>query len=134
MSTAQIHKRHVTDTLKLLSFTLQSENLAGTMTALDLTNAVSGDVKFKMINAADGTTTIALTATGVTFNADTTGTGDYDFSAAGVLTAGIYHGFVVFTDTAETDHYPYKPGDLVIEIHSDTQSAQAAYEAAKQAL
>ena len=125
-----IHYRHVTDTLKLLAVTLQAKNLADVMTPLDLTSATGTPISFKMINAATGATTIALTTTGVTYTASSAGYAYYDFSAAGVLAAGIYHGFFVYTDTAETDHYPFAPGDLVIEIHSDTQTAAEAYRAA----
>lgn len=129
----QVHRRHVTDTLKVLSVQLQSENISGVMTNLNLTNSVSGAVKFKMVNKATGKTIIAITSTGVTFTADTNGYAQYDFSSTPTLKPGIFYGFFVFTDTAETDHYPFVPGDLVIEINSDTLTAQEAYQADVQA-
>jgi len=125
-----VHKRHVGDTLKLLLVTMVYENEDGEVVPLDLTDAIAGSVKFKMINKATAKKVVDLTATGVTFSTDTTGEAQYDFLNASTLKAGIYYGYFVYTDTAETDHYPFQTGDLVIEIDSDTVSAQEAYQKA----
>ena len=122
-----VHRRHVTDTRTLLSVTLQQPNSAGTLTAVDLTGLT---VKYKMLNRADGTTTIAETTTGVTVVTAASGTVNYDFSAAGVLTAGIFNGFFVVYSSSETDHFPVRVDGLRVMIDSDTQTAEQAYAAA----
>ena len=122
-----VHRRHVTDTRTLLSVTLQQPNSAGTLTAVDLTGLT---VKYKMLNRADGTTTIAETTTGVTVVTAASGTVNYDFSAAGVLTAGIFNGFFVVYASSETDHFPVRVDGLRVMIDSDTQTAEQAYAAA----
>ena len=127
MSSQVVHRRHVGDTLTLLSVTMEYYDVDGILTTLNLTNASPGDVQFKMLNAGDGTITIPLTAVNVTFTTDANGLAEYDFSAAGVMTAGIYWGYFVFTDTAETKHFPFKTGELRIEIDSDTQTGREAY-------
>lgn len=122
-----VHRRHVTDTRTLLSVTLQQPNSAGTLTAVDLTGLT---VKFKMLNRADGTTTIAETTTGVTVVTAASGTVNYDFSSAGVLTAGIFNGFFVVYSSSETDHFPVRMDELRVLIDSDTRTAEQAYQVA----
>lgn len=128
--TQVIHERHTTDLRTVMPFTLKQPNSSGVLTAVDLTAFSSGAIKIKILNAATGATVVALTSTGVTFTASSAGQGQYDFSAAGVLSAGYFNAFLTLTDATETDHFPLAPGELRIEIHSDTQTAKQAYEAA----
>lgn len=123
----QTFRIHTTDTLKVLSVALVYPNIAGTTVELDLTSATPGDLKFKMVNKATGKVVIPLTETDVTFVADTNGHAQYDFSGTSTFKPGIYYGYFVYIDSAETDHYPFQTGDLVIEINSDTQTAENAY-------
>ncbi len=126
--TQKLHRIHTSDTRTVLSVTLQQPNSSGVLTAVDLTGLT---MKFKMINRADGTTAIALTTTGVSVVVAASGTVNYDFSAAGVLTAGMYNGyFVAETAGTETDHFPARQDGLRIAIDSDTQTAEQAYAAA----
>jgi hypothetical protein len=97
------------------------------LTAVDLTGLT---VQFKLVNAATGATEIALTSTGVTVTTAATGQVQYDFSAAGVDTAGVYWGTFVVTQSGETDAFPVRTQDLRILIDSDTQTAEEAYQAA----
>lgn len=127
--TQEIRDIHYGDSRTLISFYLKQENTSGVLTAVDLTNAVAGDIKFKLFNAATGENTIPLTATGVTFSANTSGLVHYDFATGNTIAAGKYHGFFRFVQGSEPDTFPLKPGDLVINIHSDTQTAEQAYDA-----
>ena len=128
--TQEIARIHTTDTYTLIAYTLKRKNSAGVLTAEDLTGLSAGAVQFKMFNAATGVEVIALTATGVTFSADSTGAVEYDFSAAGVLNAGYYDAFFVVTKSSQTIHFPIDPGGLRVEISSDTVKALEAYRAA----
>lgn len=128
--TQAVHERHVGNIRTVLPFTLKQPNSSGVLTAVDLSSFAPGALSFKMINAATGATVIALTTTGVSFTASSAGQGQYKFSPAGVLSAGYFDGFVVLTDSTETDDFPLHPGGLRIEISSDTQTAKQAYEAA----
>ena len=132
--TQEIREIHYGDSKTLISFVLKRNNTAGVLTAVDLTGYSAGDIKFKAFNAADGVNTISLTATGVTFAAHTTGVVHYDFVTANTIAAGYYNGFFVDTKTTEIDTFPLKPGELRIEISSDTVTAEEAYEAAVLAL
>ena len=123
--TQQIHRRRVGDTRTVLPVALVQPNASGVLTAVDLTGL---SVQFKMVNAATGATEIALTSTGVTVTTAATGQLQYDFSAAGVDTAGVYWGTFVVTQSSETDSFPVIQKDLKIVIDSDTQSGQEAYE------
>ena len=131
--TQELARIHTTDTYTLIAFTIKAKNEAGVLTAVTLAGLAAGAVQFKMLNAADGTTAIALTDTGVTFTADSAGSVEYDFSAAGVLTPGYFNAFFVVTKSGQTIHFPIEPGDLRIEISSDTLTAEAAYLAARRA-
>ena len=123
----QIHRRRVGDTRTVLPVALVQPNTSGVLTAVDLTGLT---VAFKMINAATGATEIALTSTGVTVTTAATGQVQYDFSGAGVDTAGVYWGTFVVTQSSETDSFPVRTQDLRILIDSDTQTAEEAYQAA----
>ena len=125
--TQQTHRRRVADTRTVLPVALVQPNTSGVLTAVDLTGLT---VAFKMINAATGATEIALTSTGVTVTTAATGQVQYDFSGAGVDTAGIYWGTFVVTQSGETDAFPVRTQDLRILIDSDTQTAEEAYQAA----
>ena len=104
---------------------LVQPNTSGVLTAVDLTGLT---VAFKLVNAATGATEIALTSTGVTVTTAATGQVQYDFSGAGVDTAGVYWGTFVVTQSTETDSFPVIQKDLKIVIDSDTISGEKAYE------
>ena len=128
--TQEIRDIHYGDSQTLISFHLKRNNTAGVLTAVDLTSRVAGDIKFKLFNAADGVNTVPITATGVTFTADSSGLVHYDFATGNTIAAGYYNGFFVVNPAGQTDTYPIEPGELRIRISSDTQTAAVAYAAA----
>jgi hypothetical protein len=107
--------------------TLQQPDGTGTLQAVDLSGLT---VEFSMVNAATGTVKVAKTATGITVVSAAAGTVNYDFSEAGVDTAGIFWGTFTVTQSGETDAFPVKSQDLKILFDSATQTAQQAYNAA----
>jgi hypothetical protein len=125
--TAQIHRRRVGDLRTVLPVTLQQPNSSGVLAVIDLTGLT---VTFKMINAADGTTKIAATSTGVSVVSAAAGTVNYDFSSGGVDAAGVYWGTFLVTESGQTDAVPVRQKDLKIVIDSDTQTGEEAYAAA----
>ena len=125
--TAQIHRRRVGDLRTVLPVTLQQPDSSGVLAAIDLTGLT---VTFKMINAADGTTKIAATSTGVSVVSAAAGTVNYDFSSGGVDAAGVYWGTFLVTESGQTDAVPVRQKDLKIVIDSDTQTGEEAYAAA----
>ena len=128
MSSQQVtHRRRVGNTRTPLYATLKQPDSAGDLQVINLTGLA---VKFSMVNAATGTVKIVETDTGVTVETAASGTVKYDFSAAGVDTAGIYNAWFVVYDGAEPDHVPVKRQDLRILIDSDTLTAEEAYAAA----
>lgn len=125
--TAQVHRRRVGDLRTVLPVTLQQPDSTGTLAAINLTALT---VTFKMINAADGTTKIAATGTGVTVVTAASGTVNYDFSSTGVDTAGVFWGTFLVTEAGQTDAVPVRAKDLKIIIDSDTQAGEEAYDEA----
>ena len=125
--TQQTHRRRVGDTRTVLPVTLQQPNDSGVLAAVDLTGKT---VQFKMVNAATNIVEIAMTSTGVSVVTAASGTVNYDFSGAGVDTAGVYWGTFVVTEGGETDSFPVRTQDLRILIDSDTQTAEEAYQSA----
>ena len=123
------HERRVGDTTKVYSAVLTAKNSSGVDTAKNLTGL---SVTFTMINAATGTTKVSAAAATIVTSAS--GIVSYDFMSADVDTAGIYWGSFVVTESTETDTYPAATADGPIWIHSATQTAKAAYEAAVAAL
>lgn len=128
--TQQVHRRRVGDLRTVLPVTLKQPDSNGDLQAVDLTGK---SVTFKMVNAADGTTKIAATSTGITVVTAASGTVNYDFSSGGVDEAGKFLGTFIVTESGETDAFPVRTQDLVILIDSDTQTAEEAYYAARQA-
>ncbi len=126
--TQQIHRRRLGDLRTVLPVTLKQPDSNGDEQVVNLTGLT---VTFKMINAADGTTAIAATSTGVTVETAASGTVKYDFSSGGVDTAGVYWGTFIVTESGETDSFPVAQSELKIIIDSDTQSGEAAYQAAR---
>jgi len=122
-----VHRRRVGDTRTVLPVTLQQANESGVLTAVDLTGLT---VAFSMVNAATGATKIAATSTGVSVVTAASGTVNYDFSAGGVDTAGVYYGTFRVTQSGETDAFPVAQKGLKICIDSATQTAEEAYAAA----
>jgi hypothetical protein len=125
------HARHLTDTRTLLSVALRQRNAAGAYEAVNLTGLATP--QFKLVNAATGAVVIAATTTGVTVDVAATGYVSYRFASGGVAAAGIFWGYFIVTDSSRTDHFPVDPGGLIIEISSDTVTAKAAYEEARDA-
>lgn len=125
--TQRVHRRHVDDTRTVLAASLSQPDASGDGELVDLTGM---GVEFKMINRADNSVAIAQTATGVTVTAATTGQVQYDFSASGVDTAGVFNAWFIVIDSGETDHFPVRQDGLRVLIDSDTQTAEQAYEAA----
>jgi len=112
----EIRKVHKTDSRTIVSMYLKQRNAAGTANdAVDLTGLSSGAVKFKMYNAATGVEVIALTSTGVTFTADSSGLVNYEFQSP-TFNAGIYNAFFVLTVSGKTDHFPVEPGEFQVEF------------------
>ena len=125
--TAQVHRRRVGDLRTVLPVTLQQPDSTGVLAAINLTGL---DVTFKMINAVDGSTKIAATATGVSVVSAAAGTVNYDFSSGGVDAAGVFWGTFLVTESGQTDAVPVRQKDLRIIIDSDTQTGEEAYAAA----
>lgn len=114
------------NTVVALESVLKRKGTDGILAVRDLTSSTS--VKFSMVNAADGTVVInEEAATIVTANA---GLVRFTFSALQVATAGIY--YYTWTEYVSTAHasYPVRTRDGVIWIHSATQTAREAYQAA----
>ena len=124
---AQIHRRRLGDLRTVLPVTLQQPDSTGTLAAVDLTGL---SVTFRMVNAADGTTKIAATSTGVTIVTAASGTVNYDFSSTGVDAAGVYWGTFTVTESGETDAFPVAAKGLKIIIDSAAQTGEEAYAAA----
>jgi hypothetical protein len=114
----------------VLPVTLKQPDSTGDLQVVDLTGKT---VTFKMLNAADGTTKISATSTGVTVVTAASGTVNYDFSSGGVNEAGVFWATFVVTESGDTDSFPVMQQGLKIVIDSDTQSGEAAYDAAVEA-
>ena len=123
-----IHRRRVGDTRTALPVALKQPDSTGALVAVDLTGL--GTPTFSMVNAADGTTAIAATTTGVGVVSAAAGTVNYQFSSGGVDVAGVFWGTFVVTDTAKTDAFPVATQGLKIVIDSATQTGEEAYLAA----
>jgi hypothetical protein len=121
---SQIHRRHVNDTRTPLFARLVQPNESGVNTVVNLLGL---DIKFKMVNAADGSEVIAETESGVTVESESNGTVKFDFGAADVEDAGVYYAWFVAYDSTESDHFPVRKQGLRVMIDSDTQTAEEAY-------
>lgn len=129
--TQQTVRRRVDDVDDLLLVTMQQRTEAGILAAKDLTGYT---VTFKMINAADGTTKVADSATGVTVTGAAAGEAQKEFAAADVDTAGVYWATFIATASSKSSSYPVATKDLRVMIDSDTQTAEEAHAAALRAL
>ena len=125
--TQQTHRRRVGDLRTVLPVTLKQPDSTGDLQVVDLTGKT---VTFKMLNAADGTTKISATSTGVTVVTAASGTVNFDFSSGGVDEAGVFWGTFIVTESGDTDSFPVMQQGLKIVIDSDTQSGEAAYQEA----
>jgi len=125
--TQQTHRRRVGDLRTVLPVTLKQPDSNGDLQVVDLTGKT---VTFKMVNAADGTTKISATSTGVTVVTAASGTVNFDFSSGGVDEAGVFWGTFIVTESGDNDSFPVMQQGLRIVIDSDTQSGEAVYEAA----
>ena len=124
----QTHRRRVGDTRTALPVTLQQPNESGVLTAVNLTSL--GTPTFEMVNAADGTTKVAATTTGITVVTAASGTVNYQFSSGGVDAAGVFYGTFTVTESTRTDSFPVAQQGLRIVIDSDTMTGERAYEEA----
>ena len=125
------HERRVGNTTKVYSANLVHKD--NSSPPVDTAKNLTGlSVTFTMINAATLATKVSAAA--ATIVTPASGIVSYDFVSADVDTAGIYWGTFVVTESAETDAYPASPCDGPIWIHSATQTAQQAYDAAVAAL
>ena len=122
-----VHRRRVGDLRTVLPVTLQQPDATGLLQPVDLTGLT---VTFSMVDAATGAVKIAATSTGVSVVSAVAGTVNYDFSAGGVDTAGIYWGTFRVTQSGEADAFPVATKGLKILIDSATQTAEEAYAAA----
>ena len=122
-----VHRRRVGDLRTVLPVTLQQPDATGLLQPVDLTGLT---VTFSMVDAATGTTKVAATSTGVSVVSAVAGTVNYDFSAGGVDSAGIYWGTFRVSQSGETDAFPVATKGLKICIDSATQTAEEAYAAA----
>ena len=118
------HRRRTGDLRTVLPVVLKQANEAGTLQVVNLTGLT---VEFALVNAATGAVKIAQTSTGVTVVTAASGTVNYDFSAGGVDTAGVYWGTFVVIQSGEEDSFPVAQQGLKILIDSDTQTAEQAY-------
>lgn len=120
-------RRRVGDTLTPLYVTIQQRDTSGTLASYNLTGKT---VKFKMISAADGSTKITETSTGVNVETAASGTVYYDFSDSGCDEPGKFFGsFIVYSST-ETDTVPAEQNGLIILFDSATRTAEQAYDEA----
>lgn len=121
------HKNwRVGDTRTLLTVTLQQENEAGVATAVNLTGLV---VKVKIINGATGAVVHAASSTGVTVTAPADGKVSFDIPDAVVAEPGIFYVSFIVTESGNADTFPVLHNELQLRVCSDSQSAQAAYDA-----
>lgn len=121
----QPHERRIGDTTKVFSAVLMYKNASGIDTVKDLTGL---SVTFTMINAATGVAKVSAAAATIVTAAS--GIVSYDFQAADVDAAGVYWGSFRVTESSESDTYPVSPAEGPIWIHSATQTALQAYQAA----
>ena len=121
------HERRVGDTVTVYSANLVAKD--NSSPPADVAKNLTGlTVTFTMINAATLATKVSAAAATIVTAAS--GIVSYDFVAADVDTAGIYWGSFKGVESAESGTYPASPCDGVIWIHSATQTAQQAYDAA----
>jgi len=121
------HERRVGDTAKVYSAILKYKDTS-TPPADQVKNLTGLSVTFTMINAATGVAKVS--AASATIVTAASGIVSYDFVSADVDTTDIYWGSFKVTESAETDTYPAAPCEGPIWIHSATQTAQQAYDAA----
>lgn len=125
MAANKPHERRSGNIAKVYPGLCKYRNESGTMVFRDLTGAT---VTFSMVNAATGVLKISGASADIVSNLG--GEVAYTFVSEDVDTAGIFWGTFHVTVSGSTDSYPVAPDDGVIWIHSATQTAQQAYDAA----
>ena len=123
----QYRNARVGDVRTAISVTFTQENEAGVSTAVNITGLA---VTVKVVNGATGAVVVAATATGVTVTDAVNGEVDYQLPDAAVANAGIFWMSFIVTQTGFTDTFPVLHNDFQLRVCSDSQSAQAAYDAA----
>lgn len=117
------YRLHTGNTLTPIFATLKYPDVNGDLAALVLTGLT---VKFYLVNAANGATVVAETATGVTVTDENAGTVKYSLGATSTIPAGVYWGYFNVYSGSTFDTYPVAHAGLVIYIDSDTQTAEEA--------
>ena len=114
------------NSLTAIESILKRKGADGVLAVRDLTGSTS--VKFSVVNAASGAAVI--TEASATIVTPSAGLVRYSLSASSFTAAGIYHyTWREYVGAAHAD-YPVRPRDGVIWVHSATQTAQEAYDAA----
>lgn len=125
MAANKPHERRVGNLSKVYPGLCKYRDKNGDMVFRDLTGAT---VTFSMVNAATGVLKVSAASADIVSNSG--GEVSYSFVANDVDTAGIYWGTFHVTVGGSTESYPVAHNEGVIWIHSATQSAQQAYDAA----
>lgn len=125
--TAETHRRRVGDTITVLPITIRDVNEAGIDTVRDLTGV---EVRFTMIDAATGASTIAESSDGVTVVDAELGTVNYSFSAVAAPAAGVYYGTFVIVDGEQRQSYPVETRGLKIVIDGNFRTGEEIYHSA----
>jgi hypothetical protein len=125
MAANKPHERRVGNIAKVYPGLCKYRDENGSMVFRDLTGAT---VTFSMVNAATGV--LKVSAASANIVSASGGEVAYTFLAEDVDTAGIFWATFHVTVSGLTDSYPVAPDDGVIWIHSATQTAQQAYDAA----
>ena len=129
--TAQVRRRAVGDLRTVLEAELLQPNEDGVPEAIPLSGKT---VTFAMFNAASGAAKIAATSTGVTVTNAALGIVQYDFSADGVDTAGVFYGVFRVIESNQSDAVPVRAKDLkIIFDNPGVQTGEEAYAVALEA-
>lgn len=104
--------RHVGDTLSAIAVTCKRPNG-------DAVSLSGKTVKFKMVDAEDGTVKVAATSTGVSITGAAAGQVQYSPVAVDVNTPGTYYGYFLVYSGADYETFPTATGDLIIQIAPD---------------
>lgn len=125
--TSETYRRRVGDTITVLPITVRDLNEAGIETVRDLTGV---EVRFTMIDAATGASTIAESSDGVTVVDAELGTVNYSFSAVAAPAAGVYYGTFVIVDGEQRQSYPVETRGLKIVIDGNFRTGEEIYHSA----
>ena len=125
MSANVPHQRRVGNTAKVYPFVCKYLDENNEIAFRDLTGAT---ITLTLVNAATGVSTLGGGSAVATDAIN--GEGEYTFVAGDVAAAGIFWVTINVTVGTDTDSYPVATNEAVIWIHSETQTAKQAYQAA----